>query len=431
MATTICLQLSYPRPAVSALPKVAAFQIICFPHEEQHAMPDSKCVLLLIESSRAYSRGCLAGVASYVRAHPNWRVVHLERSLGEGGTSPLRRWGANGVVARVETTQMVRTVSRLKLPTVHLRSVHRPQPGCLLETDHQVCARLAADHFRQHRFRHFAFCGYPGVSFSDQRCASFVEHVSAHGHTVNVFEPLHVAAEGDDLISREARGELPNTQLVQWLRSLTRPVAVFACNDVRGRQLLTACLRAGLSVPDDVAVLGVDNDEVICDLSAPPLSSVEPDTKRIGYEGAALLDRLMAGESPPEEAILIPPKGVHIRQSTDVVALEDRDVVTALRYIRDHACDGITVDDVAQQMAISRATLDRRFQRALERSPKTEIDRIRVNRAKRLLVETDYKIAAIATMTGYGMAPQFVTAFKRLTGFTPGKYREGAIRNTS
>jgi len=246
-----------------------------------------------------------------------------------------------------------------------------------------------------------------------------------------MFEPLHHVAEGDDLISREARGELPNTQLVQWLRSLTRPAAVFACNDVRGRQVLTACLRAGLSVPDDVAVLGVDNDDVICDLSAPPLSSVEPDTKRIGYEGAALLDRLMAGKLPPEEAILIPPKGIHIRQSTDVVALDDRDVVTALRYIRNHACDGITVDDVAQQTAISRATLDRRFQRALQRSPKTEIDRIRVNRAKRLLVETEYKIAAIATMTGYAMAPQFVTAFKRLAGFTPGKYRERAIRNTS
>jgi len=393
-------------------------------------MQNSKRVLLLIESSRAYSRGCLAGVAAYVRAHPHWRAVHLERSLAEGMPSPLRRWKADGVVARVETTQMARTISRLKLPTVHLRSVHRPQSDCLIETDHQVCARLAADHFRQHWFRHFAFCGYPGVNFSDQRCASFVEHVRAHGHTVNVFEPIHEADEGDDLIRREARGELPNTQLVRWLQSLSRPVAVFACNDVRGRQVLTACSRAGLSVPDDVAVLGVDNDEVICDLSTPPLSSVEPDTKRIGYEGAALLDRLMAGERAPKEALLIPPKGIHVRQSSDVVAVEDRDVVTALRYIRDHACDGINVDDVGRHVALSRATLDRRFQCALGRSPKAEIDRLRVNRAKQLLAETEYKIAAIATMTGYGTAPQFVTAFKRLTGFTPGKYREIAIRGT-
>jgi len=116
----------------------------------------------------------------------------------------------------------------------------------MLETDHQVCARLAADHFLQHRFRHFAFCGYPGINFSDQRCASFVEHVRAHGHTVNVFEPPHHATEVDDLVSREAQGELPNTQLVGWLQSLTTPVAVFACNDFRGRQVLAACLWAGL-----------------------------------------------------------------------------------------------------------------------------------------------------------------------------------------
>jgi len=344
---------------------------------------------------------------------------------------PLKRWKADGVVARVETTEMAKTVNRLKLPTVHLRNVQRPRRSGLLETDHQVCARLAADHFLQHRFQHFAFCGYPGINFSDQRRASFVEHVRAHGHTVNAFEPPHRATKVDDLISREARGELPNTQLVGWLQSLTTPVAVFACNDIRGRQVLTACLRAGLNVPDDVAVLGVDNDEVICDLSTPPLSSVEPDTKRIGYEGAALLDRLMAGESAPKEAILIPPKGIHIRQSSDVMAVADRDVVTALRYIRDHACDGITVDDVARRVTLSRATLDRRFQLALQRSAKTEIDRIRVNRAKQLLIETKYKIGAIATMTGYARAPQFVTAFKRLIGFTPGKYRSDAMRDKS
>jgi len=180
-------------------------------------MPNSKCVLVLIESSRAYGRGCLAGVASYVRAHPNWRVIHLERSLGEGMSSPLRRWKADGIIARVETTQMARAIRRLKLPTVHLRSVHRPQLTCLIETDHQACARLAADHFLEQRLRHFAFCGYPGVNFSDRRCASFVERVSGRGRTVSVFEPLHDADEEDNLIGREALGELPNAQLVRWL----------------------------------------------------------------------------------------------------------------------------------------------------------------------------------------------------------------------
>jgi len=394
-------------------------------------MPDKKCVLVLIESSRSYNRGCLAGIASYVRAHPFWRVMHLERSLGKGMRSPLKRWQADGVIARVETLQMARSVNRLKLPTVHMRSMQCALHGGLLETDHEACARLAAEHFIRNRHRHFAFCGYPGVSFSDQRCTSFIEHVGIHGYSVAVFDAAGDDSEVDDVIARESRGELPDRRLVAWLKSLPKPLALFACNDIRGREALAACTQAGFRVPEDVSVLGVDNDEVICDLSTPPLSSIQTDTKRIGYEGAAILGRMMAGEPAPKDTILIPPKGVHVRQSTDTFALTDQNIVAALSYIWECACDGITVQDVANHVALSRATLDRRFRSFLGHSPKKEIDRIRVNRAKQLLVETEYKISAVATMTGYEMAPQFVTAFRRLTGMTPGEYRLSTAREKS
>lgn len=387
-------------------------------------MPRLKRVLLLIESSRAYGRGCLAGVAAYVRAHPHWHILHVERSLAEGPPSSLRRFGAHGVMARIETQEMATAIDRLKTPAVDLRGIYRPRGGGSLDTDPRACSQLAADHFLDRGFRHPAFCGYPGVNFSDQRCRFFVEYLEARGLTVEPFAPPRRDSRVLDTSARETDAELSEPDLDKWLKRLPKPVAVFACNDVRGRQVLASCARAGLTVPDDVAVLGVDNDEVICDLSTPPLSSIEPDTKRIGYQGSALLDRLMKGESPPKETIAIPPKGVRIRRSSDLVAVEDNDVAAALRLIRDHSCDGITVEVVARRVALSRSTLDRRFQRVLGRSPKAEINRIRVTYAKRLLMETDYNIATIATMTGYGAAPQFVTAFKRLTGFTPGKYRE-------
>ena len=136
----------------------------------------------------------------------------------------------------------------------------------------------------------------------------------------------------------------------------------------------------------------------------------------------------MAGEPAPEETILIPPKGIQMRQSSDVVAIADKDVVAALRYIRDCACDGITAQDVAGHVSLSRATLDRRFQDLVGHSPKKEIDRIRINRAKQLLIETEYKVSVIGSMAGYTMAPQFVTAFRRMTGVTPGEYRVDAMR---
>jgi LacI family transcriptional regulator len=184
-----------------------------------------------------------------------------------------------------------------------------------------------------------------------------------------------------------------------------------------------ACAEAGRAVPDQVAVLGVDNDEVICELSSPSLSSIEPDTHRLGYAAAALLDRLMAGARPPKQPVLIAPKGIQVRQSSDVLAMEDPDVAAAVRIIRDGACTGISVGDVVRQLAISRPTLDRRFVRLLGHSPKAEIERVRFERATSLLAETPYKMERIAGLLGFGTAPQFAIAFKRYTGLTPSQYR--------
>jgi LacI family transcriptional regulator len=227
-----------------------------------------------------------------------------------------------------------------------------------------------------------------------------------------------------DTVARETDAEYSELGLSDWVRRLPKPVAIFACNDVRARQVLVSCGNTGFRVPDDVAVLGVDNDEVICDLSSPPLSSVEPNTWQIGYTGAALLDKLMAGGSVAQQRVLISPQRVQVRRSTDVVAVEDPEVAAGLGYIQDNACRGICVSDVASTLSVSRTTLDRRFHRCLGRSPKDEIDRVRIDRARLLLDVTDYKIRVVASMAGYRSASQFVNAFKRITGCTPGMHRD-------
>jgi LacI family transcriptional regulator len=196
-----------------------------------------------------------------------------------------------------------------------------------------------------------------------------------------------------------------------------------ACYDIRGWQVLEICRRLGIRVPDEVAVIGVDNDELLCDLSQPPLSSVIPDTDRTGYEAAALLDRMLAGRKVPPDELLIQPLGVATRQSTDVLAIDDEDLAAGLRLIRDHACDGIHVDDILARLAISRRVFESRFKKRLGRTPHEEIVRLQMQRVIDLLTQTDLPLLAIAERAGFKHVEYMSTAFKQRMGLAPREYR--------
>jgi LacI family transcriptional regulator len=199
-------------------------------------------------------------------------------------------------------------------------------------------------------------------------------------------------------------------------------MAVFACYDNRGQQLLEACRRVGLSVPEEVAVLGVDNDEVLCMLSPPPLSSIILNPERTGWEAASLLATLMEGRNPPSQPLLIPPVGIRIRQSTDILAVADAKIAAALKYIREHACESIGVTDVLRQTPMARRSLEMRFERLLHRSPRAEILRVRLNRVRELLVGTELPIWEIAGRAGFD--PEYMSVvFKREAGMSPREYR--------
>jgi len=212
-------------------------------------------------------------------------------------------------------------------------------------------------------------------------------------------------------------------EIAAWVAGLPKPVGVMACNDDRGLQVTDACRRAGVTVPDEVAVIGVDNDEILCHLASPPLSSVDINTPRIGYEAAALLGRLMAGQPPPAQPVWLAPRGVVARASTDVLATGDRELALAIRLLRARACEGLRLKELPARTLLSLRTLERRASELLGRSPKEEVMRVRLERAKELLAETDLPVGSVAKKCGFSQAKYFSHVFRVKLGRTPGQYR--------
>ena len=384
-------------------------------------------VLLWIEASRAYGRGCLLGIAGYVRSHANWRVFYFDHRLGQDVPPFFAELKVDGVIARTDNQVAADHLADLGVPVVDLRGAVVTRYGRTLDTDHLGCAELAFEHFWHRGFRSMAYCGYPAVDWSVRRREAFVAVAASRGLDVPVYMAqgslsLHATSRN------EAVGERDDPALEEWLLSLPKPVAVLAANDVRGRQVVTACTNVGLAVPEQVAVLGIDNDEVLCELSDPPLSSIEPDTYRMGFQGAALLEAFMSDPSliEPRPVELVAPKGVVSRQSTDVAAIEDEVVAHCLQIIREQGGKNVSVKGLIEETATSRTTLERRFREAIGRSPKQEINRVRLDRARRLVRDTSYPLHQIAQMTGFSNASRLLGAYRRHFGVTPGADREGS-----
>jgi len=380
-------------------------------------------IALLIESSRAYGRGVLRGIARYAQAHGPWALYHQERALGDPAPAWLDRWRGDGIIARVDTPKLVHQIRRTGLPAVDLRLSFDLEDMPAIGADNRAVARMAAEHLLQRRFRHYAACGVSGVNYSEERTAFFAEYLAQRGYEVSVWMGPR-SSEGTTTSSLESRELAQDEGLRAWLESLPKPVGLLATNAVRGQQVLMACSFCGLAVPEEVAVLGVDNDPVVCELCNPPLSSVELGTDRIGYEAAAVLDGMLRGEPADPHRRYLPPVELITRQSTDVVAIADATTAAAVHFIREHACEGIDVEHVLRHVACSRSTLERRFAEHLGSTPRAEIVRVRLQRVKELLVRTDYPLGVIAEMSGFNHVEYMCNLFKSKVGQTAGQYRK-------
>ena len=380
-------------------------------------------VALIIETSRAYGRGLLKGIIKYVQTRQSWITYHQERGLSDESPVWLDGLKIDGLIARADSLALCTKIEQLKVPTVDLRGLHKLRGIPLIETNDRRVIRLAFDHLREREFSRFAFCGFPNVNYSDRR----LEYAKELAATWNI--PLHIYGEGQHrqsskTVDAEEIGVTEGESLTKWIKGLPTPIGIVCCNDIRGRQVLDACNSGGVHVPDEVAVVGVDNDEILCGLGDPALSSVEPDTERIGFRAAEILANWINGHAPTNNVEYVEPVGVVSRRSSDAVLVEDPDLAMAIRIIRDRACHGITVTQLVRMLPISRTVLEKRFQKHLQTSPKLEINRVRLIRIKQLLRETDDTLTEIASATGFRHPEYMNEFFKCKTGDTPGAYRQ-------
>jgi LacI family transcriptional regulator len=374
-------------------------------------------VALIIETSLAYGRGVLRGISRYVKTQSHWSIYFDQRSLNDPPPSWLKDWNGHGVIMRAHTKRLVQMVSDLRVPAVdalhQFQGLNIPQ----VIPDHKAVAQAAADHLLERHFRHFAFVGVERAFWSKARRDALIEILRKAGFPCHVYSPI---SRRRFLASWDGGQE----DLVEWLSSLPKPIGVVAAHDLRAMCVLDACRRRpGLSVPEQVAVIGVDNDEPLCILGDPPLSSVVLDHERIGFRAAELLDRMMQGKKPLKKPITVKPRGVITRRSTDVVAIEDQLVAKAVRYIHEHACDGVGVEEVATHCGVSRRSIERSFTQFLNMSPHEQILRTKVARAQHLLSETDFPLDTVAAKSGLSHAAYLNVLFKKQFGQTPGEYR--------
>lgn len=377
-------------------------------------------VALHVESSRAYGREMLQGVALYARTRSDWSLLHQEMALDSDLADWIRNSAVSGVIARVDT-HTVDALRELNVPIVDVRC-HRQFPGIpQVDTDNHQVAELAFQHLWDRGFRRFAWCGYQFATYSDERLEAFRELVASSGHPLSVYESR--SELNTSLTTIEQGGITDVEPLSEWLTSLERPTGLFVCNDIRGQQVLNVCRKLRIAVPDDIAVIGVDDDEAVCQLSDPPLSSVRPDAASVGYRAAEILDGMMQGVLAPQDIEAIPPTRVVERLSTQVVAVTDRELARVCRFIRENACRDIKVGDITQFSSLSRRQLERRFREELGHTPHEEITAVQVRRVKQLLTETEMTLEQIAPLAGYKHKESMSAVFKRETGETPGEYR--------
>lgn len=376
-----------------------------------------KSVALLVETSNEYSRGLIEGVIAYTKERTDWSVHLTEQQRAAAPPKWLKSWGADGIIARIETDAIGQQLKQFNVPIIDLSAARHVKGVPWADTDDPAISQLAVDHFVERGFKHLAFCGDAEFQWSAARCSAFRHSTKNAGCSFHEHISIARYDEAWDLGNEQRR-------IMKWLMDLPRPVAIMGCYDFKAQQVLDACRQLEIAVPAEVAVLGVDNDRLICELCEPTLSSVIPNTKRTGYEAADLLNRMMSGKRvATEQPLVTKPLGIKIRDSTDTLAIEDEDIAQALQYIRRHASTNIRVTDVLKQVPLSRRALEHRFKKCVGHTPHEEVQRVRIHRIKDLLQNTDLSISQIADRTGFAYGEYMAAAFKRETGSTPSQFR--------
>lgn len=359
----------------------------------------------MIDPIGTYGRGVTRGVLAYQR-YQQWQLSMLRTWIFQPA-SFIEQWDGDGLIVMIPDEQTQQTIMQTGKPVVCVSSI-LPElfPTSVLADDYAI-GRSAAQHFLDRGFRHFAFVGHsdlPVLShFVSERGRGFAEGVKAADYQVQAISDL--------------------SDIPELLKSLRLPAALFAANDEYAIKTIAIAEELGLKVPEQIAVLGVDNDDLLVEASHVSLSSIDVPTFKIGFEAARLLDQILKGDDPDQTMIKFPPLGPVTRKSTDITAIADANITAALAFIRQHAADPIGVPDVVSHVPISRRVLERRFQQFLQRSVYEEIQRVHIERACRLLIDTDLPIVEVGDASGFSGRARFHATFAKAMNHTPKQYR--------
>ena len=380
-------------------------------------------VAILLESSHEVSRGMLRGILDYVRLYGPWALRLDSGGANDQKMPDLKAWRGSGIIARIPQPRVATDIIAARLPTVLIDPVdvyldpnHPLSTCCRVTCDSVAVAQRAANYYLANDFTNFAFVGEPSdVSWSCWRQQAFVARLAESQFTCAVY-PSPSSPE-------RTEWELDRKRMCRWLKKLPKPLAVFAANDARGRQVLNACLAANIPVPYEVAVLAVNNDVMICETSLPPLSSVSVDMEHAGYVAAELLDQLMRKTLTKQTCLTFHPMEVITRASTQRLQVTDRLVIRALEFIRINAGLDIHASDVANHLGVTQRWVEKHFAQTLQRSVMNEINRVRMNTVRSLVAKTTLPFSAIAQRCGFTSANHLGVLFRKTYNSTMSDYR--------
>jgi LacI family transcriptional regulator len=341
---------------------------------DNFGMSECPKVILLLETSRAYGRQLQLGITKYTYFHGPW-TFYREPGGRDRALPKLENWKANGIIAHVKNARMGKKILEMGIPAI-VKGYRVPGVPIIL-TDNEAIGKMAAEHLLGCGFRHFAYCGYDNLYWSKERGKAFAKRIAEAKSKTHFYKQPKT--------HRQRLWDNEINYMTEWLKSLPKPVGLMACVDDRSQHVLQACQIASLEVPSDVAIIGVDNDELVCKLSNPQLSSVALAAERAGYEAAELMDKLMAGERIENPTVVTRPTHVETRQSTNILATENVMVAKAVQFIRQHSNESIQVADVVEAVPLSRRSLQLQFQRVLGHSILEEIRRTRIEQIAEML----------------------------------------------
>jgi LacI family transcriptional regulator len=379
-------------------------------------MATHRRIALLIGQDIGYTRDVLRGIQAYGRSQPDW--IFRDGPPDPRILGPLKEWQPHGIIAHLFDKNLANRLVKFRAPLVNTTNTLNDLRVPLVEVDHARIGKMAAEYFLHRGFRHFGYFGSSWTGFSKDREAAFADRLAESGFRLDScyaeYLPRPPIADSWKGVDVKAHA---------WLKALPKPVAILSSNDVPARELAEICRELELHIPEQVALLGVDNDDLECHLCTPLLSSIELGSERVGYEAAKMLHQLMERRPLKQRTILVPPLRIVTRQSTDTLAIQDNDVAAALAFIRNSAHEEINVDAILRGVPLSRRALERKFRDQLGRTVLEEIRRARLELAKSLLSETNLPMPTIATRCGFSGARRLAVVFRQIVGATPTEYR--------